>query len=198
MTRATLVSPTPDSIVDDDQNRDAAPSRLAHSRAFRAVLPPSRWCVLGHLGEMLTYRADPVERLSIDRPSAPRRHHRQLGIRCTTARGARTVETVDDELASHTDDLSASRIRTRLVELDDARRALAPDDFAAKHLLNVEVDTLRWSLANTSNAESASTLTNWAGRAGRKGAHTRDDRLEAAKAAIVSPIEGGSAGGSSA
>lgn len=77
-------------------------------------------------------------------------------------------------------------------------RALAPDDFAAKHLVNVDVDTPRRSLADMSNAESASTLTNWAGRAGRKGAHTRDDRLEAAKAAIVSPIEGGSAGGSSA
>jgi hypothetical protein len=67
--------------------------------------------------------------------------------------------------------------------------------FAAKRLLNVEADALRRSLVDISSAESATTLTDWASRAARKGAHTRDDRLEAAKAAIVSPIEGGGGGG---
>lgn len=101
---------------------------------------------------------------------------------------------MEDEPDRWPNDLTPLLIRTRLLAIDDERRSLAPDDFGAKHLLNVEADGLRRALTAITAGESASVLTNWAARAGRKGAHTRDDTVERAKAAIVSAGEGGMSG----
>ncbi|MEM7340788.1 MAG: hypothetical protein AAF467_19180 [Actinomycetota bacterium] len=84
------------------------------------------------------------------------------------------------------------RIRRRLVAIDDELRALAVDDFAGKHRLNVEADGLRKQLRALEGDDSA-VLAEWADRAARKSSDTADDDVEAAKAAIPSPSEGGGA-----
>jgi pyocin large subunit-like protein len=98
---------------------------------------------------------------------------------------------MSEEPRAPINDRSPTWIRTRLVEIDDELRSLAADAFAAKHPLNVEADALRRALSDGADGESASILTTWADRAARKGAHSVDDGVEAAKAAIVSPGEGG-------
>ncbi len=90
------------------------------------------------------------------------------------------------------DDGEVNNVRQRLVAISDELRALADDDFGGKHRLNVESDELRQRLAQLSDGDSQ-VLKDWADRAGRKNSHTPDDDLEAAKAALVSPIEGGGA-----
>ncbi len=86
------------------------------------------------------------------------------------------------------------QIRARLVSISDELRTLAADDFAAKHQLNVEADELRRQLGQFSDGDSE-IQRRWADRSARKGSHTTDDSVEAAKAAIVSPGEGGGEGG---
>ena len=87
-------------------------------------------------------------------------------------------------------DSSAERIRQRLVQLTDELRALPADDFASKHRLHSEADQLRRQLSERGR-DSDDTLRQWADRAARKATHTVDDDVEAARAAIVSPGEGG-------
>ncbi len=86
------------------------------------------------------------------------------------------------------DDVAVDRIRRRMIEIADELQSLAADDFSARHALNVEADGLRRQLQSLV-ADEVGTLAAWAERAGRKGSHTED--VEAAKAAIVSPGEGG-------
>lgn len=87
------------------------------------------------------------------------------------------------------DALTAARIR--LGEISDETRLLEDDDFRAKHDLNVEADDLRRVLAEGSHKDAEAMLRSWADRSARKNGHTADIELERAKAAIVSPIEGG-------
>ena len=82
-------------------------------------------------------------------------------------------------------------VRRRLVVIADELEELARDDFAAKHRLNLEADELRLLLAQSSEKDDE-LLKSWASRAGRKGGHTVD--VQAAKAAISSPLEGGGGG----
>ncbi len=91
---------------------------------------------------------------------------------------------------SYDNALTPDELRRRLVEIDDELRSLPADAFAEKHKLNVEGDLVRSQLPNTTDDPTASA---WAERAGRKGSHTVDDEVEAAKAAIVS--SGGGDGG---
>ena len=84
----------------------------------------------------------------------------------------------------------AQPIRSRLVAIADELRIVAADDFATKHRLNVEADELRRRLEQLADGDSE-TLHRWADRAARKGSHEMDHEREAAKAAIVSPTEGG-------
>jgi len=79
-------------------------------------------------------------------------------------------------------------VRRRLVAIADELEELARSDFVAKHRLNLEADELRLLLSQSPEKDDA-LLKAWANRAGRKGAHTVD--VEAAKAAISSPMEGG-------
>lgn len=87
----------------------------------------------------------------------------------------------------------ARELRRELVEIDDAVRALPSDDFAGIHALRSKADKLREHLAQIVETEQSTTLARWADRAGRKGTHSVDDDVEQAKAAIVSPGEGGAA-----
>lgn len=83
------------------------------------------------------------------------------------------------------------QIRLRLGEISDELRALPSTDFESKHRLNTEADTLRGQLSELGQDSDVSRQ--WAERAARKSSHTADDDVEAAKAAIVSPIEPGGA-----
>ena len=91
------------------------------------------------------------------------------------------------------DPLSAAR--KRMGEISDELRSLPDDDFSRKNKLNIEADGLRRQLTEKPDADTEATMRRWADRSGRKGAHTRDDDLERAKAAIVSPIDGAGGGG---
>lgn len=75
-------------------------------------------------------------------------------------------------------------LRQRLVAIDDELRAMADDDFAAKHRLNTEADELRAQLAELSD-DDTDARKRWAGRAGRKGGHTVDPLV--VKGSISSP-----------
>ena len=88
-------------------------------------------------------------------------------------------------------DDSLTSARKRLGEISDELRSLPADDFSGKNRLSIEADALRRQLTNSSDTDAEATLRSWAERSGRKGAHTSDDDLERAKAAIVSPMEGG-------
>lgn len=79
---------------------------------------------------------------------------------------------------------------TRLLEIADELKALDPGDLAARHRLNSEADELRALPAEASR--DPDTARRWAERAGRKGTHAED--VEANRASIVSPSEGGGAG----
>ena len=92
-----------------------------------------------------------------------------------------------------TSELTPSQIRRRLGEISDEVRALPDDDFSGKNQLGLEADSLRRQLAADADSDSAAVLNSWAGRAGRKGAHMPDDEVNAARAGIVSPGEGGGA-----
>jgi hypothetical protein len=70
------------------------------------------------------------------------------------------------------------------------QRVLPSDDFAVKHQLNTEADALRRQLSKLGDGDP-DTLRQWAERSAGKPLHTLDDGVEAAKAGIVSPIEGG-------
>lgn len=82
------------------------------------------------------------------------------------------------------------QIRRRLVAIDDELRALPVDDFENKHRLSVEADGLRAQLRSLDEGDSG-VLAQWADRAAKKSGHTADDDVEAAKAAIPSPTDGG-------
>lgn len=81
--------------------------------------------------------------------------------------------------------------RRRLVEIDDAVRALPDDAFAAKYELLSEADTLRAIVAEQSTPTEMATLKMWASRAGRKDSHTLDYDAEQALAAVIRLGEGG-------
>lgn len=86
-------------------------------------------------------------------------------------------------------DEELDRIRLRLVEISDELRALPSTDFAGKHRLNTEADTLRNQLSEL--GKDSDIPQQWAERAARKSSQAVDDDVEAAKASIVSPIESG-------
>jgi hypothetical protein len=86
-------------------------------------------------------------------------------------------------------DRTPDRIRQRLVEVSDELRGLQPSDFASKHRLDKEADTLRRQLAEFGG--DSEIQRQWAERAARKSSHTVVGDVEVAKAAIVSPHESG-------
>ena len=76
--------------------------------------------------------------------------------------------------------MTADLVRRRLVEIDDALRALPSDAFAERHVLNTEQDALRSELRALLGAELAAASDDWAERSGRKGSHSVDDGEQAA------------------
>ncbi len=89
-------------------------------------------------------------------------------------------------------DETSDRLRQRLVAISDELRGLPGNDFAGKHRLNKEADTLRQQLSDLGG--DSETLRQWADRAARKSSHTVDDDVEAARAGIISPNESGGSG----
>lgn len=86
-------------------------------------------------------------------------------------------------------DETPDQVRQRLVEISDELRRLSSTDFAGRHRLHSEADTLRRKLSELGGGSD--TRRRWAERAARKASHTVDDEVEVAKAAIVSPTESG-------
>lgn len=79
---------------------------------------------------------------------------------------------------------SPEDVRRRLVEISDELAGLDSMAFAEKHALNLEGDQLRNELSEMIGSEMDQANSEWAERAGRKGAQNIDQG-EASRAAIV-------------
>lgn len=86
---------------------------------------------------------------------------------------------------------SADSLRHRLAEIHAELAALPPDAFGEKHDLNIEADQLRQAQRDLMQDRLDEASDDWAERAARKGSHTQDENLDAAKAALIQPGEGG-------
>ncbi|MGH1490336.1 MAG: hypothetical protein ACRBK7_13260 [Acidimicrobiales bacterium] len=86
---------------------------------------------------------------------------------------------------------SPNEIRKRLVEIDDELRTSPANEFATRHLLNMEADSLRRRLKDLTRDSDRALLAEWSSQAGHKGAHTSDHEVAQGSARIVSPMEGG-------
>ncbi len=81
--------------------------------------------------------------------------------------------------------MDAQSLRARLVEIDDAVRALPDDAFADKHALRAEHDLRRTQLRTMLADELTAASDDWAERAGHKGEHSVDEGERSAAARLV-------------
>jgi hypothetical protein len=65
-------------------------------------------------------------------------------------------------------------VRRRMIELDDARRALPADDLAARHAIHQTIDDLRTMLRQGYAEAIHEVRARWGERASRKGGHEID------------------------